>query len=204
MTERDRRALLVGGAAVLGAVLLLRVLPWSARRVLAAEAELRQRAALLARARADLGEAALLRDSAAALGQALVGLAPKILSGGSAAEASADLSGRLNLAASRSAAKLERVDQVSDSTAAGRLRRVRLRATLESDVRGVSGVLRAMEFNEAALSVNELRIVAVDPNSPDRAPEVLRLQVTVAGWFLPSREALKDSLTVAGKGKREG
>ena len=81
---------------------------------------------------------------------------------------------------------------------------MRLRATLESDVRGVSGVLRAMEFNEAALSVNELRIVAVDPNSPDRAPEVLRLQVTVAGWFLPSREALKDSLTVAGKGKREG
>src|ERR687888_267177 len=120
MTERDRRALLLGGAIVLGAVLLLRVLPWGVRRVLAAEAELRDRGALLARARADLAEAALLRDSAAALSQALVGLAPKLLSGATPAEAAADLSGRINLAASQSAAKLERVDQVPDSGVAGR------------------------------------------------------------------------------------
>ena len=181
---------------MLGAVLLLRVLPWGVRRVLAAEAELRDRGALLARARADLAEAALLRDSAAALSQALVGLAPKLLSGATPAEAAADLSGRINLAASQSAAKLERVDQVPDSGVAGRLRRIRLRAMLETDIRGINGVLRHVEFNQAALSVSELRVVAVDPTSPDRAREVLRLEVTVAGWFLDGRER--------GRGKREG
>ncbi len=196
MTERDRRALVFGGATVLGAVLVLRVLPWSIRRVLAVEAELRDRAALLARARAELAGASELRDSAAALGQALVALAPKLLSGTSPAEAAADLSGRLNLAASRSQAKLERVDQVADSGAAGRLRRVRLRATLESDVRGVTGVLRAVEFNEAALAVIELRVVATDPTAADRVPEVLRLEITVTGWFLARRDE--------GSGKREG
>ena len=92
MTARDRRALILGGVVVLGTVLLVRVLPWGVRRVLGAEAGLRERAALLARSRADLADAAMLRDSAAELGQALVGLAPKILSGNSPAEAMADLS----------------------------------------------------------------------------------------------------------------
>ena len=86
MTERDRRAVLLGGGVVLAALLLLRVLPWMVRSALAAEAGLRERAALLARARADLADAAVLRDSAVGLGQALVGLAPKILSGNTVAE----------------------------------------------------------------------------------------------------------------------
>src|SRR5439155_12604586 len=81
VTERDRRGLLLGGGVVLAALLLLRVLPWTVRSALAAEAGLRGRAALLARARADLADAAALRDSAVELGQALVGLAPRILSG---------------------------------------------------------------------------------------------------------------------------
>src|SRR5881397_161499 len=119
MTARDRRALVVGGLIVAVAFLLLRVLPWTVRSALAAEAGLRQRAALLARARADLAEASGLRDSAVQLGHALVGLAPKILSGNSVAEAVADLSGRVNLAASRNQAKLERVDPLTDSTVAG-------------------------------------------------------------------------------------
>ena len=184
MTTRDRRALLWGGAVVVGAVLLLRVLPWSVRGAVAATSELRARALLLARARTDLAEASLLRDSAAALSQALVRLAPKLLSGSSAAEATADLSGRLNLAASRSAAKLERVDQVPDSAMAGRLHHVRLRATLESDIRGCLGVLRALEREEAALTVSELRIAAVDPSSSNQSPELLRVEVTIGGWFI--------------------
>ncbi len=192
MTQRDRRALMHGGGVVLAALLMLRVLPWTVRRAVGAERDLRARAALLVRARADLADAALLRDSAAALGQALVRLAPELLSGVTPAEAGADLSGRINVAASRNAAKLERVDQVPDSGAAGRLRRVRLRATLESDIRGVVGVLRALELGDGALSVTELRIVALDPNSADRGPEVLRVELTIAGWFLARPESAHD------------
>ena len=189
MTARDRRALVIGGGVVLAAFLLLRVLPWTVRSALAAKVGLRQRAALLARTRADLAEASGLRDSAVALGQALVGLAPKILSGNSVAEAVADLSGRVNLAASRNQAKLERLDPVTDSTVAGRLHRVALRAAFECDIRGLVGVLQALTFGKAALAVRELRVTAVDAGSTDKNPEVLRVDMTVAGWFLEARDA---------------
>ncbi len=195
MTERDRRALILGGSLVIGAVLVLRVLPWGMRSALAAEVGLRQRAALLARARADLAEASVLRDSAVQVSHALVGLAPKILSGNSVAEAVADLSGRVNLAASRNQAKLERVDPQTDSTVAGRLRRVALRAAFECDIRGLVGMLQALTFGRAALAVRELRVTAVDAGSADKNPEVLRVEMTVAGWYLEDRET--------GSGKRE-
>ncbi len=189
MTSRDRRALVLGSVTVAVGILLFRVLPWTARYAFAEAAGVRQRTALLARARADLAEASGLRDSAVALGQALVGLAPKILSGNSPAEAVADLSGRVNLAASRNQAKLERVDPLTDSTVAGRLHRVALRAAFECDIRGLVGILQALTFGKAALTVRELRVTAVDASSADRIPEVLRVDMTVAGWFLEGRDA---------------
>ncbi len=195
MTYRDRRALVVGGFSVALAFLLLRVLPWTVHSALAAEAGLRQRASLLARARADLAEASGLRDSAVQLGHALVGLAPKILSGNSVADAVADLSGRVNLAASRNQAKLERLDPQTDSAVGGRLHRVGLRAAFECDIRGLVGVLQALTFGKAALAVRELRVTAVDAGSADKNPEVLRVEMTVAGWYLEDRET--------GSGKRE-
>jgi hypothetical protein len=188
MTERDRRALMLGGGVVLTALLLFRVLPWTVRSALAAEAGLRERAALLARARADLADAAVLRDSAVGLGQALVSLAPKILSGNTLAEAVSDLSGRVNLAASGHQAKLERVDPVTDSAVAGRLHRATLRAAFECDARGLAGVLQALEFGKTALSVRELRVTAIDAGSVDKKPEVLRVEMTVTGWYLTNRD----------------
>jgi len=187
--------LLLGGAVTVGAVVLLRVLPWTVRSALAAESTLHERAVLLARARASLANAPRLRDSAAALGIALVGLAPKILSGATATEAMADLSGRVNLAVTGHQAKLERVDPVPDTQRAGRLRRATLRASLECDVRGLAGVLQALEFGKAALAVRELHVVAVDPGSPDRNPEVLRVELSVAGWYLERGDT--------GSGRRE-
>jgi len=189
MTVRDRRAVMVGCALIVVAVLVLRVIPWSVRSALAAETGLRERAALLARARIDLADAALLRDSATQLGQALIGLAPKILSGNSIAEAVSDLSGRVNLAASGHQVKLERVEPVADSTVAGRLHRVALRASFECDVRGLAGILQALGYGKAALSVRELRVTAVDAGSGDKTPELLRVEMTVAGWFLTPRDA---------------
>ena len=175
MTPRDRRALLLGGAVVIGAVLILRLLPWTVRTAVAGEAGLRERAALLARTRADLAKAGELRDSAVQLGQALVGLAPRILSGSSAAEAIADLSGRVNLAASSHEAKLERVDAVPDSVIRGRLHRASLRAAFECDVRGLVGVVQALEFGKVPLALQELRVTAVDVGSGDKSAEALRV-----------------------------
>ena len=122
----------------------------------------------------------------------MVGLAPKLLSGDTPVEALADLSSRLTLAASRNQVKLERTDQLTDSMAAGRLRRVRVRTALESDIRGVMGFLRAIELGDAVLSIEEARIVAADPSSGEQVPEILRVEVTVTGWFLAHREKGKE------------
>jgi hypothetical protein len=95
----------------------------------------------------------------------------------------------VNLAASRNQAKLERVDPLTDSTVSGRLHRVALRAAFECDIRGLVGVLQALTFGKAALTVRELRVTAVDASSADKSPEVLRVDMTVAGWFLEGRDA---------------
>jgi len=191
VTERDRRALVLGGVVVVASLLALRVLPWAVRSALAAETGLRERVAVLSRARSDLTAAAGLRDSVVRLGAALVNLAPRILAGATPAEAVADLAGRVNLAVTSHQAKLERSEAVLDSAAAGRLRRATLRAAFESDVRGLAGVLQTLEFGPAALTVRELRVTANDPGSGDRAPEVLRVEVTVAGWYLAQRELVR-------------
>jgi hypothetical protein len=150
----------------------------------AATGELRERATLLTHAREELAQAGSLRDSAARITQALVGLAPKLLSGTSAAEAGADLSAQLSLAASRHQAKLEQMDLLPDSTRAGRLARARAHVALVTDIRGLMGFLRAIAAGEAALAVRDLRVVAQDPDSQASVPEILKVEVTVEGWYL--------------------
>ena len=44
---------------------------------------------------------------------------------------------------------------------------------------------------EAALAVRQLRIVAPDPGSPDRVPEILKIEATVEGWYVRDRAAGK-------------
>src|SRR5207302_8699997 len=137
MTLRDRRVLLIGGLAIGLAVFGLRVLPWLMRRGSTAYAQLQEHATLLARAREDLATLPQLRDSTAVLARALIALAPQVLSGSTAAEAGADLSGRINLAASRAPAKVERLEPVPDSSSDGPLGRARVHAAFEADVRGI-------------------------------------------------------------------
>ncbi len=195
VTPRDRRALLVGGVIVAGAVLALRGLPWGVRLATGAHAGLRDRADLLARTRQELASLSKLRDSAAVLTQAFVALAPQVLSGSTPAEAEADLSGRMSLAASRAPARVDRLDPLADSSGVGRLGRARVRAVFETDVRGLIAFLRAIDASDEVLMLDELRVVAPEPGAPDRGPEVLKVEVTVSGWYIRTRETVN--------GKRE-
>jgi len=195
MTARDRRALLFGGVVVAAAVLSLRVLPSLIRHASGAYAQLHERAALLARTREEMASLPTLRDSAATLSQALVRLAPQLLSGSTAAEAGSDLSGRMNLAAARAPARVERLDPVSDSAGNGRLGRVRIRAAVETDVRGLVALIRAIDSGDEVLRLEELHVEAPDPAAVNRGPEILKVEVTVSGWYVKPREA--------GSGKRQ-
>ena len=191
MTLRDRRALVVGGIAVAVAVLGLRVLPWAVRRLTEAHAVLRERATLLARTREEMASLPTLRDSAAVLSQALVALAPQVLSGSSPAEAGADLSGRMNLAASRAPAKVERLDPLPDSSGDGRLGRVRVHAALETDVRGLIALIRAIDGGDEVLKLDELRVDALEAGTVPRGPEILKIDITVSGWYIRPRSTEK-------------
>ena len=195
MTPRDRRALIIGGGAVLGAVVALRVLPVVVRSVSDKRAMLRERATMLARVHGELSSLPELRDSAAMLSQALIALAPHLLSGSTGTEAGADLSGRMNLIASRAPAKVERVDPVRDSIQNGRLGRVRLHAALETDVRGLVALLKAIDVGEEILLLEELHVDALQPGGVERGPEILKVEVTVSAWYIRPRGT--------GNGKRE-
>lgn len=191
MTPRDRRALLVGGIAIAGAVLALRVLPWAVRRVTAAHAALRERATMLARTREEMASLPQLRDSAAVLSQALVALAPQVLSGSTPAEAGADLSGRMNLAASRAPAKVQRLDPLPDSSGDGRLGRVRVHAALETDVRGLIALIRTLDAGDEVLKLDEFHVEAPEPGTTQRGPEILKVEITISGWYIRPRPTEK-------------
>lgn len=184
MTPRDRRALVVGGAITAAALFGLRLAPWVVRFL----GELHQRVAMqaesLARAQDDIRQAQLLVDSGGVLKAKVLALAPRILSGSTGANATADLSGRLHAAAGNHRVRVERTDVIPDSTRAGGLQQVVVRAMLESDSRGTLEMLRELTRSGVVVSLRDLRIMAIDPNSPDRSPEVLRTEVTVQGWFL--------------------
>ncbi len=196
MTHRDQRAVIVGGAIVLGAVLVLRVVPWAVAGTVAAREGLEDRAGLLARARAELGGLPRLRDSAAVLTRALVALAPRLLDGANSIEAGADLAARVNHAAARAPARLDRVEPLPDTGTAGRLARARVRAALETDVRGLVTLLRALDAGDAFLALERLDVVSADPASPERRPEILRVEIVVSGWFLRASDE--------GRGSGEG
>jgi hypothetical protein len=173
---------------VAGAVVALRLVPFVVRRTVEAHATLRERATLLARTRDEMASLPRLRDSATVLSQALLALAPQVLSGSSAVEAGADLSGRMNLAASRAPAKLERMDALPDSSSNGRLGRVRVHAALETDVRGLVALLRSIDAGDEVLRLEELRVEARDPGMVARGPEILKVELTVSGWYIKPRE----------------
>jgi hypothetical protein len=170
------------------AVLALRVLPAGIRSAGSRYAVLSERAAFLVRTREEMSLLPELRDSAAVLSQALVALAPQLLSGSTAAEAGADLSGRMNLAASRAPARVERLDSLADSAGDGRLGRVRVHAALETDVHGLIALLRAIETGDEVLKLEELHVEAPQAGVVQRGPEILKIEVTVSGWYVKPRE----------------
>lgn len=62
-----------------------------------------------------------------------------------------------------------------------------MHVALETDVRGLAAFLKAIDGGDAVLAVEDLRIVAPDPGSVDRAPEILKVELTVGGWYLKGK-----------------
>jgi hypothetical protein len=187
VSPRDLRALAAGAGVVALALLVFRVVPRTIGTTIRLRERAQAKAILLVEARTSLTQEPRLEDSAATLRTRLDGLATAVLSGRSESEAWGSLSGRLNLAGSHHGAVVREAVLVTDSTAVERLHRVSGRVSLESDLRGLVATLRALEGDSVALEVSALRVVAPDPTSSPRTPELLRVELTVRGWFLANR-----------------
>ena len=182
-TTLARRPLLFWSATVVvSAWLGLKSVPAAVGTVRASREQLQERLFQLERARRELAAESTLSDTVTALRRRIVDLAPRILSGNTAAEAANDLAGRVNLAVSRANGRLLRADPETDSTTAGLLRRVGMTVAFEGDVRGVADVLRAFAQDPVVLRVSQLRILATDPGGGEQGPEMLRVELVVRGW----------------------
>ena len=186
MSPQDRRALLLGGAAVLLAAVPLRAVPLTWRAFADKRATLRSQTALVERARWEIQQASAIGDSGAVIRGKVKALAPRILSGTQQAAALADLTSRLKSAAGAHRVHIERTSPLTDSAAAGGLRRVSVRAGMEADSRGALGLLGALAGGTVVLAPTELRITAGNPTA--NAAEVLKVEMTVRGWYLTRGE----------------
>jgi hypothetical protein len=185
MMVGDRRALVWGGLAVLGAVAVLRVLPWSIRGVTSLRAEAADRVLTLSRAREVLEGAPETRDSLAHALSAIVALAPRLVDGSTAAEAQASLSGLVSLTAARQALRIVRLDPLSDSTADGVFSQVAVHVELEGDIAGFTRFLGTVETGDPLLTVPALSVQAPDPSGQANGREQLRIEATIVGFYLP-------------------
>jgi hypothetical protein len=187
VTGRDRRALARGAAVVLAAVLLLRVVPAGVRAVAAARERAGDRLSALARSRDLVREVPALRDSLATALAGVVALAPRLLGGGTRAEASATLSALLSLQAGRSDLKVLRLAPTGDSSR-GILQPVGVQVEFEGDAAGLTAFLVAVERGNPLLSVVTLAITSPEAVSRPGSAEALHIEVEVRGWFLARTE----------------
>lgn len=187
MTNRDRRALALG-VVVITTALILRILPLASRALQQLRHDVAERGVLVQRMRSDVREVGALTDSAALVRRRFVALAPRILTGGTEAEAIANLTSRLGVILAAHDATFGRADAITDSTRVGWLRRVTVRLVFESDLSGVLASLNATAHEPAVLAVSSVHLNASDPTSADPAPEIIAAEATVSGWFLVRKE----------------
>lgn len=198
MSGRDRRALSLGALVIVGTFAVVRGTPalqeWSAMSVASAQ----EVVAEAERARKGAMGAAALADTMRARSERFVALAPALLDGKSAAIAGATLASIVSGAAATSDAKLGSVQlradtAASDSSTAGprAFTRVAVRASLTADVRGLSRFLLALERGLTLLSIDELSVTQPEPAADGTRPEMLQVEIVVAGMALTGRRATR-------------
>lgn len=183
MTERERRAIWVGGAIILGAG-LLRGVPTLTDRVAHRLDAARAQVAQAAQVRRLVAEAPVRQAQMREHVRALVDLAPVLLGTEGVAEGAATLNGELNVLALRHRVTLSRIDPQPD-TAIGPFVAVTVRFQAETDIAGLAAFIQDVEAGLRLLSVTDLAITAEEPAAP---MERLRIEGAVRGWVLPRRE----------------
>lgn len=189
MTSRERQVLRWGAAVAGMSIMLLRGLP----AVVRSEHELRERVASKAsqrsRSAADIAALDSLERAAEQVSPRVQAMAPRLLSGATAASAAADISARTRSLVESLGARVDRMEGLGDSAVVGGLRRSGVRVELTTDTPGLFEVLRAIDRNTTVLTISFVRIVASDGTGANEAAENLRVELGVAGLYLPERRS---------------
>jgi len=183
IAARERRTLAIGAVAVVVMLGLGRGVPaWRAwRNAAVARATLQTERA--ADAEASMRGLRARVDTVEARQRRLGELAPALLDGTTPAASGASLSAILSGAAARAGVRLNSVQLIPDSVAAGStFLRVALRADATGDVAGVARMLSLLEGGPELLAIRELSITQPDPAGP--GPEQLHAELTVEGLAL--------------------
>lgn len=188
MTPRDRRAIAVGITCVALAVLGLRIAPRALEWRSAVIERVQRHQAHVQRIRADLENVPMLEDSARALRGRYVALAPQLVGGHSAPDATAELIAVVGSALGEEGADIERIVPVADTALVAGLHRVGVRADLVSDAQGLGRVLRRLGAISPVIEVTGLRVTAGDPRARSAVPERLSVSLTARGWWLERRD----------------
>jgi hypothetical protein len=183
MTARERRTLLLGAALIVAAVLGTRVLPAMVRAHAGLRVRASERTELLARAQDAIAAENAHRDSLARLADRVLALGPRLVAVGTAVEAGAELAALVAALVRQHRLRLLRLDP-RPTTLAPPVGPVAVRVELEGDIAGLAGWLAAVESGHPLLAVGALSVVVLDPQASERAPEVLRVEADLTGWFL--------------------
>jgi hypothetical protein len=190
LSTRDRRTIVVGGAAVASLILLAKGVP--AWRAWIAESRARATEQMRMAADADvlLARAPAMRDTMAARNARYIALAPALVAGRTPAEASATLASLVSGAASAAGLKLGTVQlrAPADTGAHRAFVRVSVRADVVGDVHGLLAMLAGLERGPVRLRVRELTVTQPDATAPDDRIEELRADLTVEGLAMAKRQ----------------
>lgn len=186
MIARDKRALRVG-LSIVGALLSVRLLVPAVTALAASRRQHELERGLLAETRETIALLPLLEDSAGSLRKAFIGLAPQLLSGSTEAMALADLSGRVKTLVGLIGGQLVGVAPNPDSGRSGELRRVSIRASFATDVRGLAKMFTGLAAGDVVLVPETALITAADPLAGGNTAERLQVEMTILGWFRTNR-----------------
>lgn len=191
VSSRDRRALSIGVVAIAGTFVLARGAPALGRWSDASVASAREVVGEASRAEASVGAASALQDTMRVRAERFVALAPALLDGASVATAGATLASLVSGAAAAADAKLASVQVRADTASQGpsgrasrTFARVSVRASLTADVRGLSKMLLAIERGPIMLAIEELAVSQPEPGADGTRPEMLQVDLVVAGLAL--------------------
>lgn len=188
-SARNRRVLAFGVVSILLILGLGRGLPawrdWRAET----RASAMELTGEVVRARRSVSRRGLVRDSLNARRDRFIALAPLLLRGKTSAMGGASLASLIATAATSANVRLGPVQVQPDTAARTVFSRVRVRADVTGDVRGVGTFISSIERGQTLLAIREISISQLEPAAAQERAEALRVNLTVEGLMLTPHHA---------------